>query len=789
MLLLTGSNGLMLNVVIRTNAMYMKLPVLLLSFILFISICTNAQKVTYNNKLSAGLKLFLASENPDSRFLNGRKNKTYVPVIIEVSDRKAASLLTTYNAIVHTIAGSIITAELSTDDILQIASLSEVIRIELPLLLTKTDEKMKDIIHASEVHKGINPLSQPYKGKGVVVGIIDDGIDISHPDFYTSAGECRIKYFWNMDYNNYSTPSGFSYGFEWTKDTLERYAGLYTKQKAFTRYQMEKMFGYSFHGTSVAGLAAGNNGVAPEADIIAVALTAFGDTILRSDRLIDAIRYIESKARAENKKCVINISLGLSDGAPHDGKSLVEKAIDNFCLENENLLICVSAGNNGNNWKHWGGFPIDKDSSYSFFYSSSIASLYFAIPKQYRDSISISVAESNLGSLNAPNINRDSIFYQSPFFKIAELQNSTAPVSVNSKDRTGATRSVLTFSSSPYNSNYDEMILKVDALPRNNSQAFDPHLYRFIVKGNGTVHAWFPFGNLHPVFLFDRNPLPGDPAFHLSDNAYTTNIPSNAFTVLSVGAYNIRTCYVNMKKKVVTQYPACQLAFFTSHGPTLDGRIKPDLVAPGDNVMSSRSRYQDYYDFDFIIDTNTVSFGGTSASSPIVAGAAALLWQKFPLLTRDSIKALLKNNTTKDTYTEQPGSTPNNLSGWGKLDVFKAMTGIALTPFNCNTVDTCKGANIPPPPPPVITPVEYFKIYPNPAPYNATLEYYTTRNFTMKIYDSKGRKVSEQFVFAVPGIARRMLIPTFKYSNGVYFLTILPVGTQEKKAFKLVVLH
>ncbi len=767
----------------------MKLSFLLLLSCLSIGQYMQAQTLTANDKLSAGLKIFLTEKSPDSRFLKSFKNRNYIPVIIEVSDKKAALVLRAHHAVVHTVAGTIITADLSADSIIATALLPEVKRIELPLMLRKTDEKMKNSIHASEVHAGISPLSQSYKGKDVVIGIIDDGIDFSHPDFYTPDGICRIQYLWNMDNAGNNPPAGFYYGNEWGKDSLKKYAQLFTNHTLTGAY-MEQTFGYSFHGTSVAGLAAGNNGVAPEADIVAVALTAFGDTILYSNRLIDAISYIADKADAEKKKCVINISLGLSDGAPHDGKSLVEKAIDNLCSENPNLLVCISAGNNGNNWKHWGGFPIDKDSSYSFFYSSYVASLYFAIPKQYRDSISISVAESNLGSLNNPNISRDSIFYQSPFFKVSDLQHNLFPVTVVS-DNKGISRSELTFSSSPYNEQYDEMILKVNAFPRNNDyQAFDPHLYRFIVKGHGAVHAWFPFLNLHPVFLFDRNPLPNDPTFHLSDNDYTTNIPSNAFTVLSVGAFNLRSCYVNMKKQVVSAYPSCQLTYFTSHGPTLDGRIKPDLIAPGENVITSRSRFDDFYDFDFIIDTNTVAFAGTSASSPITAGAAALLWQKFPLLTRDSIKALLKGNTQKDNYTEQPTPTPNNLSGWGKLNVFKAMTGVELASPDCSLADTCKGEYIPP----VVTnnPVtEYFKMYPNPAYANTIVEYYSNSSFTIGLYDSKGSKVFHQNILVSPGVVGNSItiIPTYKYSNGVYFLRIVKYGSNESKTWKLVVLH
>jgi subtilisin family serine protease len=746
-----------------------------------------AQPKRMSDKLSAGLKLMLAEEHPAKGLILRKKNANYLPLFIRITDKEGITFLKKSGAEIQSVTGNIITADIPKNSIEAIAASPFISRLELPLMLRKTDEKLKEIIHASGVHNGISPLDKSYKGKGVIIGIIDDGIDFTHPDFYAADGKCRIKYLWNMDNPGTTPPVGYNYGREYTGAELENYA-LKIKNHELTKYQIEQAFGYAFHGTSVTSLAAGNIGIAPEADIISVALTAFGDTILRSDRLINGISYIAAKAKAENKKAIVNISLGLSDGAPHDGKSMVEQAIDYLCAENPDLLVCVSAGNNGNNWKHWGGFPIDKDSSFCFFYNSSTASLYFSIPRQYRDSISIAVAESYMSSLNSPNVSQDSIFSQTPFFSVRKLQDTAAPVSVYTTDKNRNEVSQLTFTSSPYNSDYDELILKVNSDLTGVSTVFAPHLYRFIIKGSGTVHAWFPFLNLHPMFLFDQNPLPSDPTFHLSDNEFTTNIPSNGFNVLSVGAFNIRTCFVNLQKQVVYEYPVCRPAYFTSHGPTLDGRIKPDLTAPGDNVMAARSRFDDFYGFQFIVDTNTVSFGGTSASSPVVAGAAALLWEKFPLFPRDSIIARLKNNTQKDFYTEQYIPTPNNISGWGKLDVFKAITGVALPAFDCDNTDTCNVEQ-----PPIITPgtpvtdSSYYIIYPNPALHVARLKYYSKKDFYVIISDVNGRSLVS--AIKVRAGESSVALPTGLLPSGMYFTRIVFNDKTGSKTLKLVVLH
>ncbi len=741
------------------------------------------------HKLGASLKIWLANQQSLNRggAADGQK---MLPVMVQLGSEQDAKVIVRYGGVVHTVAGNIVTTDIPAANLLTFAESPAVRRIELPLALHPTDNKMKQMVHATDVHNGTGPLPRGYTGKNVLVGIIDDGIDFSHPDFYDSAGRCRISTVWNMDYGGHP-PAGYTYGTEWTRDSLERYGHLFSRDRAIGKYDMQKKFGYSFHGTSVAGLAAGNNGMAPSADIAVVALTAFADTILNSNRLIDGINYLLQKAKAENKKCVVNISLGVSDGAPHDGKSLIEQAIDNLSYKNPGLLICTSAGNNGNNWKHWGGFPIHKDSSFSFFYSSGLASLYFTIPRKYRDSLSISIGESNLGSLNNPNISRDSVFFQTPFYSIAQLQQATAPVTVQSTDATNITRSRLQFASSPYNDEYDEMVVTVDAYQRYNNNTFDPHLYRFIIKGKGTLHAWYPFLNLHPMFLFDRNPLPNDPTFHLSDNNLTTVIPSNAFSVISAGAYNIRTCYVNIRDKIISQYNVCRPAYFTSRGPTLDGRIKPDIMAPGDNVMSARSRFDDFLGHDFIVDTNTVSFGGTSASSPIVAGAAALLWERFPDISGDSIKTLLMRNTVNDFYTEEFGPSPNNLTGYGKLDVFKAMTGTTLPPIDCNAKDTCVSTYTPPPPPMpggTIT-TESFALYPNPAGSVVQLKYVSQTSFAVTIFESKGRNM-RTIIKGPSGVGGGIMsLPVAALAGGIYFVRITDIDGTVKKVIPLLVAH
>ncbi len=749
----------------------------LVIFVVLLLECLNStgQENTGYQKFSAALKLFLAEMPSTSKFYNDQNGEKRISVIIELEKGSNESLLKKSGIDIRTKMGDIATADIVLDKINEAAKLNEIKKIELPLLFIRTDTLMKKLTSVDKVLRGDLPLNKAYTGKNVIIGIIDDGIDITHPDFYDSSGNLRVLSLWNMDRVS-TPPAGFTYGTEWSRDTLNYFKNRY-KQGSLTNRDMENLLGYCFHGTPVAGLAAGNNGVAPGAEIVGVALTAFADTLLRSDRILDAIKYIYSKAQSREKKCIINISLGVMDGGPHDGKTLVERAIDNFCDEHPDLLVCTSAGNNGNTWKHWGGFPIHRDSSYCFFYCAYAGSLYFTVPKQFSNSLSLSFTDSKPSYIFASNILPDTILGQTPFYNISALINNGQPATFRTYLPNGSSSSAFSITASHYNNEYDEVIARVQEYT-SVAGNFDPHLYRFIWKGQGTVHAWFPFFNLHPRFIQGQNPYPNDSTFRLSDNEFTTVIPTHAFSVLSSGAYNLRSCYINIKNKEVNQYTKCRTAYFTSHGPTLDGRIKPDVITPGDNVLSARKRFDSFFDHEFILDTNRLMFGGTSASSPITAGISALVWEKFPGLQRQEVINKIKASTYFDSWCSMWGNKPNNVAGWGKADAFNALTGVSSDPgIFCSPADVCKPPVDPPPPPTVIN--NQIKVYPNPTSDLLFIEYLSNTSITATIYDSYGRLI-QQAVLPSRTIRSASPLDVLKLPSGIYFIKL------EGKAIRVV---
>lgn len=733
-------------------------------------------------KLGASLKLLLAEKEPKSVFLKMENGRPWLSVLVETDAAIPAAILLKNGIRIRSSFGQIHTADLPLDQCLTAAAQPGIRKIELPLEFYKTDTSLHKTTGAAPTLAGNRPLTRAYTGKNVVMGIIDDGLDITHPSFLDSNGHSRVIGYWNMDKAG-TPPQGFSYGHYFSQDSVNHYIKRF-ETVLRNRYEKEKLIGYTWHGTPVAGIAAGKNGMAPHAQLAIVALTAFEDTVLRSDRLLDAIKFIYQQAKEKEANCVINISMGTQMGGPHDGKTLVEKAIDHFTTNKPDLFISISAGNNGNSWKHWGGVPIRPDSSYGIFQNSYTAKFYISVPKAYSKSLRISFTDAMLGSnINQPQYQSQFIFAQTPYITFDSIIQSAMPVVLNTQQPNGSGRSEIKLSGGAANDDYDEIWVQVQEFNSSGSD-FISHLYRFILKGTGSVHVWYPFFNLHPVFMFNNNPLASDSSFRMTDNEFTTNIPSHAFNVMSVGAFNLRNCYVNISNKIVTSYTKGQLTYFTSHGPTQDGRIKPDLVAPGENVLAPRSRLDDYLGHEFIVDTSWTFFSGTSASSPVVAGASALLWEWNPSLSATQIRQLMLQSAYQDRFT---GTTlPNNISGHGKLDVFKAITSQPgydpqwlTSPDICQTTQVISNDTIVPVPEP-----EVWQVFPNPFTTNLNIRYKSSQAFSVKLYDAGGRMVYSTGLAAQTFVATRRLTLPHYLAPGVYMLVIQ--WPQKRMVYKLI---
>ena len=250
------------------------------------------------------------------------------------------------------VAGDVATGDIELGKVDALAALPEVVRIESSRpLLSELDVSVPEI-RANAVHTG----SPALKGTGVIVGIIDSGIDFAHQCFRKADGTSRILSIWDQSLTptgSERSPAGYTYGVEYTKANID--AALATANPTSSVRHQDSDPG---HGTHVAGIAAGDGsvagnskpaftfvGVAPEADIIFVANSAGTPDLGDSAATLDAAKYIFEKAAALNKPVVINLSQGDNMG-PHDGTSLLERGLDNL-LGGPGRIFVKSAGNAG----------------------------------------------------------------------------------------------------------------------------------------------------------------------------------------------------------------------------------------------------------------------------------------------------------------------------------------------------------------------------------------------------------------------------------------------------------
>ena len=236
-----------------------------------------------------------------------------------------------------------------------LAELEEVEYIEKPKSLIYGLYEAKQNSCLTSVSVPIGDLS----GKGVLLAIIDSGIDYFLEDFRNQNGS-RILYLWDQGQErnsekNWNPPDGFRNGVEYTKEQIDMALASGNGPEALTIVPEQDFTG---HGTAVAAIASSSNpevllqGVAPESDLIIVKLKNTGESDFpATTELMRAVTYVIRKSLMLNMPLVINLSFGNTYGS-HDGSSLLERFLDNSS-EIGRTTICVGAGNEGSSGGHF----------------------------------------------------------------------------------------------------------------------------------------------------------------------------------------------------------------------------------------------------------------------------------------------------------------------------------------------------------------------------------------------------------------------------------------------------
>lgn len=714
-----------------------------------------AQQKQQTNKLDAQLKLWVSNPKylikaEPGLFKKGPVNDPMIPVIAKVS-ADAKTIVSKYHGVVFSVIGDICTAELPLSQVIGFANDARVMRIESAKEIRLHNDKAKELTGADKVQTAQLPEGQAYTGKDVLVGVIDTGIDFLHPDFRekTDSTKTRIRAIWDQTLNDGTHPAQFNYGSEW--DSAQLQAALTLAAPPISQRDS------SGHGTHVTGSAAGLRGVAYDAEIIMVKtpLVSNGDyRFSTSAKTLDAVKYIYDKAAALGKPCVVNMSLGFAFGTPHDGTSLFEQGIDLMVNERKGFIVCASAGNDGRDFIHHGGYALTADSSWSYINGLNGATWYAASNKTYDDSIFYSIVMDSAMLNFSTGLYAQKKMFQTPWFSVSELKNAAGGLNYDILYGNGDTAASLKIIASDYDLTRSEVYVyardKSVLVP--SGSGVKVNLFKVAVRGAGSFHSWVQALNGYSVNMPDYGALT-NARFKPNDNIYCIGIPATGKRVFAVGAFVNKKNYTDILGRTqqglnTSNASVGAAAFFTSKGPTTDNRVKPDFSAPGLNVASSLSRYAEK-DSSQIVDQYTAVYSGTSMSCPISSGCIALLLQKSPYSDFDDIKKAIDSATVKDVFVKAAGPVPNNTWGYGKLNIFEAMklplTGIGNVRHDNSGVS----------------------VYPNPATSSFQFSFIEPGKWKhIYCYDVNGKLVAE-----LP-VSSHTFIDVSEWKEGMYFYRV-----------------
>lgn len=481
-----------------------------------------------------------------------------------------------------------------------------------------------------------------YKGDGVIMGVIDTGIDWEHEDFDDATGHSRILFIFDQFVNG-NAPTGFDYGAEFESGAID--AGAISEQDLVG------------HGTHVAGIAAGDgsagngqfSGAAPGADLIIVKSYDDAQGGFPSDMTIDGLNYLAGKAETLGRPMVVNMSLGGHLG-PHDGTSAEERVIDE--LSGQGFVVCVAAGNEGEDYLHHSGPAFGTTLELTVNpYTPNVGSSndYLYLNLWYDGSSEPAVTVRNGVSAVGPVVSGTSGSDHTSAGSIY-ISNGVGGVDPNNGDK--------------------QVIIQIDDQGGNAPASGQWEIT--VAGGSGTVHAWLSTSTMAAGFAD-------------SDQSYSLGIPATSEKAIAVAAWKSRQTWQGMDGSTYQYNPNTTWgqaeegdhAPFSSHGPTRDGREKPDVCAPGQGLMaafSSTTSPEPNQAFRSP-DGHYVLNQGTSMASPFVAGVVALMLEKDGTLTASEIRSILRNTADTDAYT---GSEWNNKFGAGKVNALSAVTGVSL---------------------------------------------------------------------------------------------------------------
>lgn len=575
------------------------------------SVQENSQKLA--NDLNLALDMGYERVAADSGLYTGYDSGSNTWELIVKYTGDIQSVAKRYGASAVVLLGGYAIVTLPQEHINEFADCAEVVYIEKPHRLFFSD---RQALERSCVYYA---WSEPYSlsGEGVLAAVIDSGIDWKNTDFRNSDGSTRILKLWDQtvapESSGYAPPEGYVVGTEYNRDVIN--LALSGDEAALRSMNLSR--DYSGHGTFVTGIAAGNGqgmagsfrGVAFESELIIVKL---GDSeqrqFPRTTRLMEAVNYCIMEAQKAGKPVVINMSFGNNQGS-HDGTDLLSTYLNAASDVWKNVIVCGS-GNEAGNGIHASGMLSGRQTeSVELAVGEYESGFNLQLWKNYSDEYGVElIAPSGERSGNLRTYGADRV----------SLDNTQVYVYYGQP--------------TPY-SRYQQLYFEF--VPAGGYVT--PGVWRIVMTPVRIVDGRYD------LWLQESATLNEDTRFFSPSEETTLTVPSAAGKVITVGAYNSRTD---------------AYADFSGRGYTrTNDNIKPDIVAPGVNIVSTA------------VNGGYTVRSGTSMAVPFVSGSAALLMQwgivkrNDPYLYGEKVKAYLIR-----TARHLPGEpVPSKRTGWGAL--------------------------------------------------------------------------------------------------------------------------
>lgn len=544
------------------------------------------------------------------------------------------------------------TVRLTLDALQRLAKQQGVEYIQITSGATQMLNLARQEAGTDQIHKGTD-LPKAYTGEGVVVGVVDAGFDYMHAAFRRPAdGALRIKRVWEQGattLDGASAPAKYGYGIELnTPELIEKAQGDSDSNS---------------HGTHVAAIAAGSDaykdgayvGNAPDADIVLVALDLNAST---NADISNAVQYIFDYADEVGKPCVVNLSLGNQDG-PHDGTSTFDTMTD--AMQGPGRLIVGAAGNHRTD-----AFHIDHT-----FATADAAPLRTFVKYKVAPSNSVSGGTIEIWGEKGVDFTVDIAAYSTFNKKDARSTTVYPAEGVTDVDfgkyATGTWK--VASEVSPLNGKPHVVLTSALTSIRNNYAI----ALTVTPKTAGRVNIWSD----NTYLALESRDIEG---FSAPDAASSTlcEIGGTGKRILTVGSYTTRNEYTtNGGQQATLQETVGDLSSFSSYGPTVDGRMKPNITAPGCFIISAVSNndasgnlmYAEYNE-NFGRYNQYGYMQGTSMASPFVAGIVATWLQAYPQLTPEQLHEIVQNTARKDSFT---ATAPDSNWGYGKINALDGL--------------------------------------------------------------------------------------------------------------------